>query len=226
VRCGKCATVFDAIAGLLGEREKSTQPEPTPQLALFEAPRRAAPAPTAPRPPSAPAPVPEFLEEEPAPRRSLGWALVAALGLLSLAAQAALHSRTELAVLFPEARPYLGAACELLGCELRLPRRPDLMAIEASELQADPRRENALALSAVIRNRAPFAQEYPALELTLTDERDQAVARRVLVPSDYLARTPPQLAEGIAPGAEAAVRLHLDASRVRAVGYRLYLFFP
>ena len=69
----------------------------------------------------------------------------------------------------------------------RLPRRPELMSIESSDLQADGRREGVIVLNAVLRNQAPFAQEYPALELTLTDERDEAVARRVLLPRDYLA---------------------------------------
>jgi hypothetical protein len=54
----------------------------------------------------------------------------------------------------------------------RLPRRPDLLSIESSDLQTDPRRESQIVLNAVIRNRAPFAQELPALELTLTDAGD------------------------------------------------------
>jgi hypothetical protein len=79
----------------------------------------------------------------------------------------------------------------------------------------------------VIRNRAQVPQEYPDLELTLTDEHGQAVVRRVLVPADYVAtpRSPGAL-NGIGPGAEVVVRLHFDTSRVRATGYRLYLFFP
>ena len=82
-------------------------------------------------------------------------------------------------------------------------------------------------LNAVIHNRAPFAQEYPALELTLTDERDQPVLRRVLAPAEYLQNNPgPGPGRGIGPGAQATVRLHFQAGGVRAVGYRLYLFYP
>ena len=84
-----------------------------------------------------------------------------------------------------------------------------------------------IVLNAVIRNRAPFAQEYPALELTLTDERDQPVLRRVLAPAEYLQNHPgASPARGIAPGAETTLRLHFNTGGVRAVGYRLYLFYP
>ncbi|HUN67597.1 MAG TPA: DUF3426 domain-containing protein, partial [Burkholderiales bacterium] len=161
------------------------------------------------------------------PRRRLAWALGALLALIGLAAQCALYFRTEIAVLLPETRIHLAAACAALGCDLKLPRRPKLMAIESSDLQADGRRDNLIVLNAVLRNQAPFAQEYPALELTLTDERDEALARRVLLPADYLAGTASsQIAQGMGAGADAALRVFFDTGGLRAVGYRMYLFFP
>jgi len=149
------------------------------------------------------------------------------LALLVLAAQAAHYFRTELAVLIPESRPYLLAACAALKCELKLPRRPKLMAIESSDLQVEGRGENVIVLNAVLRNQAPFAQEFPSLELTLTDERDEAVARRVLAPADYLgAAGADAIARGIGPSADAVLRVYIDASGLRAIGYRMYLFYP
>ena len=226
VRCGKCATIFDGVAGLVEEQPQAgpAEAEPSPQLALFEAARKPPP----PLPAANEEVVPEFLEEEapPPPRRVL-WGFGALVALAALVLQAALVYRTEIAVLLPEAREPLAVACGMLGCELRLPRRPELMAIESSDLQADTRRENVIVLNAVIRNRAPFAQEYPSLELTLTDERDEAVVRRVLAPQDYLpAAAAARAAQGLAAGAEAVLRVNFDNSRIRAVGYRLYLFFP
>ena len=44
---------------------------------------------------------------------------------------------------------------------------------------ADGRRDNVIVLNAVLRNQAQFAQEYPALELTLTD--DDQMDRRLEV---------------------------------------------
>ena len=227
VRCGKCGNVFDGVKSLLaegaaqGETVQEMENEPSPQLGLFEAPKKIGDA------ANEDAPVPEFLEETPQPRRRFAWALAAVLVLAALLAQATYHFRTEIAVLLPETRHYLEAACEQLNCELRLPRRPKLMAIESSDLQADGRRDSVIVLNAVLRNQAQFAQEYPSLELTLTDERDEAVARRVLGPADYLAGVATDaLARGIGPGTDAVLRVYIDTTGLRAVGYRMYLFYP
>ncbi len=230
VRCGKCANVFDGVAALVAEGEApasaAAEAEPSPQLALFEA-RKLPPA-GAGDAANEDIPVVAFLDDEqPRPKRRIAWAFGALLALVLLAAQAVLYFRTEIAVLLPETRTQLAAACAKLKCELKLPRRPKLMAIESSDLQADGRRENVIVLNAVLRNQAQFAQEYPALELTLTDERDEAVARRVLLPADYLAGvTKAQIAQGIGAGADVALRVFIDTSGLRAIGYRMYLFFP
>ena len=254
VRCGKCAAVFDGVAHRV---EDAAPNEPSPQLRLFEAgatagaqPVTSAPAAPAAASPAAPAarvaaarsaaaargaagqaaddPLPEFLEEEvPRARFTALWALGALLAFAALLAQLALYYRTELATLVPQSRPHLAEACRLLGCELRLPRRPDLLSLESSDLQADTRREGLIVLNAVIRNRAPFAQEHPALELTLTDAADKPVVRRVLQPADYLsAPARAALAQGIAAGGESVLRVHFDTRGVGATGYRVYLFYP
>jgi predicted Zn finger-like uncharacterized protein len=234
VRCGKCTNVFDGVAALVAEGASAqgadagvqADAEPSPQLGLFESSRGTRLAGTDDAA-NEDVPLPEFLDETPAPKRRLAWALGALLALAALAAQGVLYFRTEIAVLIPETRPHLVAACAALGCDLRLPRRPKMMAIESSDLQADGRRDNVIVLNAVLRNQAPFAQEYPALELTLTDERDEAVARRVLLPADYLgAAAAAQIARGLGAGADAALRVYFDTSSLRAIGYRMYLFFP
>ncbi len=169
------------------------------------------------------------MREAEAPRRHPWlWAFAALVAALALTAQAAYRYRAELAVLAPATRAPLLAACRLLRCEVSLPRRPDLMAIESSDLQTDARRDGLIVLNAVLRNRSRFPQEYPALELTLTDEGDRPLMRRVLAPSEYLeaARAAQLLAQGIAPGGEAQLRIFLDSNRARATGYRLYLFYP
>ena len=224
VRCGKCATVFDGVANLV---EEGAAAEPSPQLGLFEAGAAPGRAPARQSAQDDDEPLPEFLEDTaPRARYHVAWGLGALVALALLAGQLAHYYRTELATLVPELRPALAEGCRTLDCELRLPRRPDLLSIESSDLQADKRRESLIVLNAVIRNRAPFAQEHPALELTLTDASDQPVVRRVLRPADYLARPPEALAPGIAPGGESVLRVHFDTGGARATGYRLYLFYP
>jgi hypothetical protein len=174
------------------------------------------------------APLPEFLVDEvPARGLTLLWGFLALLAAAALIGQAAYRYRSEIAVLAPGARAALDAGCRVAGCRVPLPRRPELMAIDSSDLQADTRSESLIVLNALLRNRAPFPQEYPSLELTLTDETDKPVLRRVLSPADYLdkarATASPQ---GIGAGAEATLRVNLDTGSVRATGYRLYLFYP
>jgi predicted Zn finger-like uncharacterized protein len=223
VRCGKCGGVFNGVAALVEEDERLSL-EPSPQLGLFDPSRDGG------RPPARPAePLPDFLVQEPPSRRARWlWATAAAVALIAIGVQGAYRFRAEISSVYPQAREPLQAFCRALGCELSLPRRPELMSIDSSELQADTRREGLIVLNAVIRNRARFPQDYPALELTLTDEGDRPVLRRVLKPLDYLERSHGDelMRGGIAPGGDAALRVFLDTSRTRATGYRLYLFYP
>lgn len=244
VRCGKCTTVFDGVAHLLAD-EAQGPVEPSPQLGLLDAGQRPVRLATGPDPEAAsgevthgaagpdeevaPTVAAEFVEEKRRPPRyRVAWALLALLAVAALAAQAIHHWRTEIAVLLPESRPWLVATCEIAGCEVGLPRRPELLSIESSELQVDGQREAVIVLNAVLRNHAPFPQELPSLELTLTDAQDEALARRVLGPLDYVRERAAAeiVARGVAPGAELLLRVPLDTRRLPATGYRLYLFYP
>jgi hypothetical protein len=100
-----------------------------------------------------------------------------------------------------------------------------MLRLEDSELLEVPGRPQEIALGARIRNLATVSQEYPHLELTLTDLTGQAAIRRVLRPTDYLGR-PVTGAEVMAPGSEIAVQLRLETPRIKATGYELLLFYP
>jgi hypothetical protein len=211
--------VFDGVAGLVEEGLEGLQLEPSPQLGLFDPSRRAETEDEA---------LPEFLlREDPRPRSRLLWGFLLLLATAGLAAQAVYRFPLEITTFAPATRDAVAATCRMLRCRTALTRRPDLLSIESSDLQTDPRSETLIVLNAVLRNRAPFLQDYPALELTLTDEADRPVVRRVLLPADYVGvARPPLPDQGLAAGAEASFRLVFDAGRARATGYRLYLFFP
>ena len=145
--------------------------------------------------------------------------------LALLCTQAAFVFRSELALSQPDLRPALEEMCAALECSIPLPRVPALVAIEVSDLHPDPKQKNLLVLAATLKNRAPFAQAYPHLELTLTDTRDQPLARRILLPADYLVQGT-DINAGFADNGELPLSLWLDAASVAASGYRLYLFYP
>lgn len=153
------------------------------------------------------------------------WLLGALLLLLTLLAQAAYYYRSAITLLFPAVKPYAIALCARLGCDVPLPRRIDMMSIEASDLQADTVNPNVMVLSAMIKNRAIFNQQPPLLELTLTDAQDHPVVRRVLTPQDYLGNAVNTQA-GFAANSETAIKVFIEGSQVKATGYRLYLFYP
>jgi hypothetical protein len=145
--------------------------------------------------------------------------------LAALAAQATLHYRDWLVARFPAARPVLTEACRYLGCAVRPPREITELAIQSSDLQADPAHKGLLTLTATLRNRGRIGLAYPHLELTLTDAQDQVVARRALAPGEYAGGTA-DLAAGIPPNAEVPIKVFIDASASAQAGYRLYLFYP
>ncbi len=153
------------------------------------------------------------------------WLVGMFLMLVLLLVQSAYFYRSAVSLLFPATKPYIVALCAKLGCEVPLPRRVNLMSIEASDLQADTSNSNVMVLTATIKNRAIFNQQYPFLELTLTDSQDQPLVRRVLAPQDYAGKGLDAQA-GVAAGGEIALKVTIEGSQVKATGYRLYLFYP
>lgn len=165
-----------------------------------------------------------FPEAPPPPRRWL-WAIGSLLAFTALGLQALLAFRVELAVLWPQTKPALVALCQFAGCEVGLPTKVGMVGIEASDLHPDSAHPGRLALAATLKNRAPFAQQYPHLELTLTDTADQAIARKVLAPADYLPSAT-SIVDGMPPNADIALAVGVEPRDIAASGYRLYLFYP
>ena len=151
--------------------------------------------------------------------------LAALLLVLGLVGQSIFHFRSEIAVALPTLRPLLETMCQALDVELPLPRHVELVSIETSDLQADPARGNLLVLNASLHNRASYGQAYPALELSLTDTGDAAIARRVFRPAEYLPQNA-QDSKVFAANSEIVVRLWIEAKDISAAGYRLYVFYP
>ncbi len=165
-----------------------------------------------------------FPEPFPAPRR-WPWIIGSLIALVAIGMQCALAFRVELAVLWPEGKPALVALCDVAGCEVGLPAKVSLVGIEASDLHPDTAQPGRLVLTATLKNRAPFAQQFPHLELTLTDTADKAVARKVLAPADYLPAKS-SIADGMPSSADLSLTVGVDARDMTASGYRLYLFYP
>jgi predicted Zn finger-like uncharacterized protein len=174
-----------------------------------------------------------FSWQEKRVRRGLpAWIYGAAMPLLVLllAGQALFHFRDAIAAHWPTTKPSLSRLCAAAGCRLHAVQENDGLAIEASDLQADPAHKGLLILSATIRNRMPYPLAYPYLQLTLSDvekqtQQDVVVVRRAFAPQEY-ASGAADLDSGIPGNGELNVKLFIDASATTQAGYQVYLFYP
>ncbi|MGH8671501.1 MAG: zinc-ribbon and DUF3426 domain-containing protein [Burkholderiales bacterium] len=236
VRCGLCSRVFNAFDALVpsGAESLAASPPVKPKPVETSATPVTSPGLTQASPdPSdngvqiAPVIAADAmpLKDTDAPKpRSLIWTLssVALLGILFT--QGLYYFRDTIAARSPRIVPFMRNLCELLRCEVGLPKNPDLLSIESSDLQADPRRPSLVSLSAILRNRSPYAMAFPMLELSLTDSSNALVARRVLNPSEYISEKQ-NVVQGMPGGGEVAVQLNFDLGGLKSSGYRLYVFY-
>ncbi len=173
-----------------------------------------------------PEPAPEFVRQadrearwtSPLARLLLGtFALLLALGL---GLQAAHHFRDRWSAQYPALKAPLAAWCAFQGCRIEAPRRLDDIAVESTALvrAAQP---DAFRFSVVLHNRSNTLAATPWVDLTLTDESGQLVARRALGPKDFQS-APATLSSG----SEATLQLLLSAASGRVAGYTVEIFYP
>lgn len=207
------------------DQAAAEEPGPLPEI---PAPRPQPFVPVPPRPAVAPPaahieyaqPLPDLIP--PTRRRVWPAALASVLLLLTLAAQSAYFLRDALASHFPETRPALEQACAVLGCNLSLPKELAQLRIVGSDLQTEG--AGQLRLNLTLGNRAPRAQAWPVLVLTLTDQRNQPLARRSFAPSEYLA-DPRLIATGVPPRSEQPLSLALSVRELAPMGFSLQLAY-
>ena len=161
------------------------------------------------------------------PGRAIGYLLggiVALVLIAALIAQLAWWQREAVMVYWPDSQPLFARVCGQLGCRLSPPRDIDGLQVEASDLrQVDgPHR---LELRVPLRNRYGIALAYPAIELTLFDDKNNVAIRRILWPQDY---APPgtAIAAGLPAHATQTMIVRLDSGNAIATNFRVQIFYP
>lgn len=138
--------------------------------------------------------------------RLLTWAFLCLITIAMFVAQY-IYFNFEALAIKPSTRPLMEKACVEIGC--RLPDIPDPTRLVIKELvvRKHPKAADALQVDAILKNDAPFAQPFPALQLRFTNSQDEVVASRVLRPGEYLAgeaafmrRMPPETPVRISVG--------------------------
>ena len=224
VRCGNCREAFDVRLNFVPD-----QLDLQLELPILNEPIPAANSKLAVLQPMTLAEQVVFVRDDDAggfqpKQRFWPWAIASFLLLLLMCAQTAYFFRIDLAANLPNLKPALTKYCRLLKCALPLPQHSGLIGIESSELEADPANENQIIFNTLLRNRAPYPQAFPELELTLNDSQDKPLARRIFTPADYLPPTQNETA-GLQPNLDFSIKLRLDTADLKPSGYRLVLLY-
>ena len=123
----------------------------------------------------------------------------------------------------PQLYASLHKLCELVGCDL-----PPLRSIEQIELvsrnvYSHPNEANALMITATMENNALFAQPYPLLKISFTNQQDKVIATRGFYPSEYLPQG--EDANALMPSGESVnLRLEVVDPGKEAFGYEFDFF--
>lgn len=130
----------------------------------------------------------------------------------------------------PAWRPLLEWCCARLqnvGANCALPPLVEvrLLALEAHQFTTHPRREGGLLFEAELVNRAPFAQPYPRIRLSVEDPFGGSMAIGTFAPEAYLQQSVDRSAL-LAPEARVPIHLELLDPGRQAAGYRFELLPP
>ncbi|HEY8585846.1 MAG TPA: zinc-ribbon and DUF3426 domain-containing protein [Rhodanobacter sp.] len=151
--------------------------------------------------------------------RNWPWALACTFLTALLTCQIAWAKRDEL-IRQPTVGSWLHASCALLHCKLPLVAAPQMLRLLASNVQIHPSVSGALMISASVRNDAAFAQPYPVLKITLSNDEGRPIAMRRLQPTQYL-DDDAVLRNGLAPGDSAVLLLEVQDPGDKAVAFEI-----
>lgn len=227
VRCGECGLVFDGRAELMNSGPLDTSTEESGPPPTSGMPTLASPEPMPYRSTVVAPPPVSFLRlpsvDAVGPGASWLLWLVAILLLAALAAQVALHERNRLAATWPAMKPWLQSLCAPVNCVVGAYQKMEDISVESSSFSQV--RGEAYRLQVVLRNTGEQSIAMPALELSVTDGRDEVLVRRVFQAAEFSGAS-----TTLAAHADWSASLNIGVSAPAAVGrvagYRVLAFYP
>ena len=148
------------------------------------------------------------------------WVLATLLTLTGLL-QLVLWNRHVLVAQEPALQSLIEGLCAPIGCEWHWPQTLEAVQIENSSFTENA--DGTYRLQLRLKNTQHHAVAMPLLELTLTDERDDVVLRRVFQPEELgLKDHMPALRD-----ARSTLNFDLDDNlKPRVMGFRALIFYP
>jgi hypothetical protein len=143
------------------------------------------------------------------------WAVLALLSVLLLV-QVLVADRARLAA-DEHWRPLITRLCGALRCDVPPWHQPGAFAMLSRDVRPISGTPGGLHVQATFRNDAAWAQDWPLLQLSLSDADGRVVGTRAFTPAEYLgkAATP----AGLAPGQSAQVALQLHEPNPGVVAF-------
>ena len=172
---------------------------------------------------------PEFVKRERKKQsRSRGMRLamggMSFLFLLAAVLQTTYILRDQIAARIPESKPLLQSACGYLGCTVELPAEIDNISIESHQIATLATRKDTSELSLLLRNSASTVQSWPQLEMTLIDENNFPLARRVFAPHEYLPAAI-DARKGFPASSEQPVKVYFEFTDAKPANYHVDVFY-
>jgi hypothetical protein len=156
--------------------------------------------------------------------RSWLWVFATLILVFIASFQSIYFLRDEIAIYYPNAKPFLVQACQKLSCSINLPKKIEFIVIDDSDMQEDAEHPGLVRFASTLVNSGNHVVAYPNLELTLTDVEDKPVLRRIFKPYEYLP-VGTNIADGIQATAETRVVLAVTTSDIAVAGYRVFVTY-
>lgn len=147
------------------------------------------------------------------------WGSVAVLAAAVLGAQALVAWHDQIAQAMPTLKPVVEVACVMVDCRVEAARQLQALSVESSELVQLG--GTVYQVTLVLRSRADQELAVPAIDLKLTNARQEVVIRRVLRLSDFGLRS-----NAIGARKELTLQAALNTGERQIAGYNIELFYP
>ena len=215
VRCGRCAHVFEVDQHLFeidptqGETESPAKETPTEVMPVDE-PVSAAAVPVIP---------PAWQPVNP-PSSALA-VMVTFLAAAVLLGQVLVFQRDKLVAMNLSVQPFFNAVCQTLGCRVDWPKEPDKVAIDSTNFKQ--LKDDRFSFTLSVKNQASYFLGTPALELTLTNDEEGDIVRKVWLAQEI------DLPVVLKPMRTQTVEMVFSVEEPFAGkinGYRALLFYP
>ncbi len=138
-------------------------------------------------------------------------------GISTLMLQYTYYNRDTLAKIVA-LRPMLQFMCRQTGCLVPLLRDRSKIVFKSKNIYSHPKIKDALVVSAIIVNKASFAQDYPIIELRFENVRGEAIAGRRFNAVEYLSIPENQISE-MQPNETIAINLSIKDPGSEMVSY-------